>query len=279
MSMFDTQTVEIPVDEIRTGANIKNIRTDFPTEGIEQLAESILRDGLMQPLVVMPSEFEGVQITELIAGERRLRAIRLLQGRDPSFMASGIPCMMFEGSLHEAKYLNAIENVERENIDDVDLSAWIHMRVNVEGVGQTELAEKLHRSPSWVNFRIVFHEKAVDMLKQAVRDQLISFTAAYHLAKNHSQEDQIAWVKKAIALGGKISVEDAVSKKKADDTEAGVKAPSKKARAKMLERAQKVADDSGSELARGMSLALRWVDVLEMTDEDISSFLEIEASK
>lgn len=279
MSMIDTQTSDFRANEIRVGLNIKNIRTDFPQEGIEQLAESILRDGLMQPLLVMPTEYEGEAVTELVAGERRLRAIKLLQERDPSFMDKGIPCMVFEGGLHEAKYLNALENIERENIDDVDQAAWVFSRCS-EGVSQTDLAEHLHRSLSWVNVRVVFHERAVDLLKQAVRDRLISFTKAYHLARNYSQEEQIKWVKKAQSLDGKISTEDLLQKKEADDPKAaGEKAPSKKLRKKMLEWAQKIADDKGSELARGVTFALRWVDMLDMSTEEFESFLNLESER
>jgi ParB/RepB/Spo0J family partition protein len=277
MSMFDTEITMVPSANIKVNINIKNIRTRFPHDGIQQLAESILRDGLMQPIVTMPAEdSDGNEIIELVAGERRLRAIRLLQDRDPDFMSEGVPCVMFEGRLHEAKYLNALENVERENIDDVDLSAWVYTRVTFEGVTQTELAERMHRSASWVNFRMVFHEKATEAVKDAVRNGVISFTAAYHLAKNMSQEDQIKWIEKARKLGEKITVDNASSGD--GDTEFGAsKKPSKKARNKMLVRADALAEN-GNDIGRGMAIVLRWVDG-NLDAEEMEEMISFEENK
>ena len=82
MSMFDTEIIEVDVDDIKVGVNISNIRTWFDRQSIEELAESIKRDGLMVPIVVMPTEdADGNSIQELVAGERRFRAIQLLQQR------------------------------------------------------------------------------------------------------------------------------------------------------------------------------------------------------
>jgi ParB/RepB/Spo0J family partition protein len=278
--MFDTQITEILSAEIKANVHIKNIRTVFHHDGIQQLAESIQRDGLMQPIVVMPAEDdEGNNITELVAGERRLRAIRLIQERDPDFMSGGVPCVYFEGSLHDAKYLNAVENVERENIDDVDLAAWVYRRVTFENVSQTELAEKIHRSASWVNFRIVFHEKATDAVKAAVRDGTLSFTAAYHMAKNMSQEEQIKWIEKARKLGEKIKVENVTAGDDGDGESfpTGNKKPGKKKLLKMLARADKLAD-SGNELARGMSFSIRWF-LGDFPTEDMEDLMLSEESK
>ena len=261
VSMFDTRTVEIPVSDIVVGVHIANIRTLFRNEDIEQLAESIETLGLMTPLTVMHGEDDnGNPITELVAGERRLRAIKKIQERDPDFMEDGVPCVQFEGLLKDAKFVNAIENIERENIDDVDLSAWVWSRVQ-DGETQSTLAERLHRSVSWVNFHITFHERAADAVKEALRDGLISFSAAYQLAKNLSQEDQIKWIQKARRLNEKISVEQAAA---AGDPDKVVR-PSKKARLRMIDRVDALADN-GNDLGRSMSIALRWVEGL--TDDD-----------
>ena len=276
MSLFDNQTVSIPADQIVVGLNIKNIRTVFPHEGMEQLADSIRRDGLMQPLVIMESEDEnGDPVNELIAGERRLRAIKMIRAQDPDFMDSGVPCIMFEGNIHEAKYMNAVENVERENIDDVDLSAWVYGRV-AEGVTQTEVGERLHRSTSWVNFRIVFHERAADDVKAAVREGLISFSAAYQLAKNLSQAEQIKWIEKARKLGEKITVDSASSGDEGSEFWASKK-PSKKARNKMLVRADALAE-TGNDIGRGMAIVLRWVDG-HLDSEEMEEMVSFEENK
>jgi ParB family chromosome partitioning protein len=272
MSMFDTNIVEIPTDGIKSGVNIKNIRTWFDRQSIEELAESIKRDGLMVPIVVIPTEDEhGNDIHELVAGERRFRSIQSLQREDPDFMEDGIPCIVFAGTIHDAKYLNAIENIEREDVDDVDVSAWIFSRVE-DGVTQTEIAQRLSKSGSWVSQRVTFHDRAADEVKQALREKLIGFMAAYELAKNLSPEEQAKWIEKARRHNEKITVEDA---KNAADKDKEKK-PGKKARMALLRRAEKCIDDKGSEAARGMADSLRFVEGLISADEmdEIISFEE-----
>lgn len=273
MSMFDTQTVDVPIDDIHVGVHISNIRTYFRNDELESLAESIETIGLMTPLTIMHAEDEdGYQIKELVAGERRLRAIKKIREREPDFMEDGIPCIQFEGLLKDAKFVNAAENIDRENVDDVDLSAWIWARVQ-DGETQSTLAERLSRSVSWVNFRMVFHEKAADAVKEALRNGMISFSAAYQLAKNLSQAGQIKWIEKAERLNEKITVEQASAAGDPDK----VKKPGKRARAAMLKRADHLTD-IGNEIGRGLSMGLRWIEgVLE--DEIMEEMVEFEEAK
>lgn len=275
MSLFSTDTIAIAADDIVVGNNIKNIRTFFNTDHMNELRESIQLEGLMQPLVVMPIEDEnGNEVFELVAGERRLRAIKMIREDDPDFFKEGVPCVTFEGTLDSAKYINAIENVERENIDDIDLAAWIYQRCEIEGVSQTDLAQRMHKSAAWVNFRVTFHTKATDVLKEAVRTGLVSFSAAYHLAKNMSQEEQIDWINKAKKLNEKISVEQAEN---SGSSTPRVKRPGKGSRERMLKRTDDLAD-KGNELGRGMALMLRWVDGL-LPDEEVQEMVAFEEQK
>lgn len=274
MSMFDTEIVEIQPDEIKAGVNIKNIRTWFDRASIEELAESIKRDGLMVPIVVIHTEDEdGNDINELVAGERRFRAIQLLQREDPDFMEDGIPCIQFAGTIHDAKYLNAIENIEREDVDDVDVSAWIFSRVE-DGVTQSEIAERLSKSGSWVSQRVTFHDRACDEVKQALREKMIGFMAAYELAKNLSAEEQVKWIEKARRHNEKITVEDA---KNAADPDKEKK-PGKKARMAILRRAEKCVDDKGSEVARGIADSIRFVEGI-ISDDEMNEILSFEEQK
>ena len=274
MSLFDTNTTEIPAEEIQIGTSISNIRTYFDRERIEELAEAIKRDGLMVPLIVMPGEDEdGEPIVELVAGERRLQAIRMIRREDDSFLEDGIPCVTFAGTVHEARYVNASENIDREDVDEVDISAWIY-GCTQDGVIQSEIADRLHRSASWVSQRVTFHDQASDEVKQALREGWIGFIAAYELAKNLSKEDQVKWLEKARKHNEKITVEDARNSADKDKE----KKPGKKARRKILQRADKCADEKGSEVARGLAHSLRWVDG-DISDDEVDEILSFEESK
>ena len=274
MSLFDTSTTEIPAEDIKIGVSISNIRTYFDREKIEELAEAIKRDGLMVPLVVMPGEdAEGESIMELVAGERRLQAIRLIRREDSEFMENGIPCVMFAGTVHDARYVNASENIDREDVDEVDISSWIY-GCTQDGVKQSEIADRLHRSASWVSMRVTFHDQACDEVKQALREGWIGFIAAYELSKNLSKEDQVKWLEKTRKHNEKITVEDARNSADKDKE----KKPGKRDRSAMCRRAEKCADTQGSEIARGLAHSLRWVEG-DISDDEIDEILSFEETR
>jgi len=105
----------IRIEEIRPNRN--QPRREFNTESIGQLAASIARNGLVQPLVVRPlpggHDTEGVVKYELVAGERRWRASR----------AAGIeavPVIVREVDDQKALELALIENLQREDLNAID---------------------------------------------------------------------------------------------------------------------------------------------------------------
>lgn len=259
------QTVEIPIDDIVVGKNISNIRTHLDEEQVKELADAIHKDGLIHPLTVMSIEDEnGSSNFELVAGRRRLAAIRhIREFIDATAFDDGVPCIVYEGTLVEAEYVNASENIDRKDVDDVDVSAWLHARVR-NGTTQTELADKLHRSIEWVNFRVLFHERSTDELKKALREGIIPFTAAYMLSKNLKAEEQDKRVKKARKFGEKITVEEA---ERAGDPNK-TRRPGRKEIKSMSAKAAATDND----FARGVSFALRWI-AGENTDEELEEML------
>ena len=205
MSNIDNSTIVlIPVEDIAVGQSFKNIRTNFSDADIQQLAADIQTDGLMSPLLVMYSE--NGTTTELVAGERRLRAIQYIRSSlDGSAFEDGVPCIVYVGDLREARFVNALENFDRVDIDDVATSQWLWDRVS-DGMTQTELADRLHRSAPWVSQRVTFHERASDELKQGVLDEIVPFSAACILAARFTKEEQDKLVAKARKFGEKITV-------------------------------------------------------------------------
>jgi ParB-like chromosome segregation protein Spo0J len=226
------------------------------------LADSIYKEGLMNPLIVMDSiNDSGGDIIELVAGERRLRAIKHIRNTIETDFMDAVPCIQFEGGYHDAVFVQAAENIDREAVDDVDISAWIHQRCE-DGVNQGEIASRIHKSLQYVSFRYNFYERAAAEVKEALRESLISFSAAYELTKNLSSDDQIKWINKARDLNKKISLADA----RVANTNKTTK-PSKAQRDTLLARATRACEDRGSETARGMMLSLSWVDGLLDTEE------------
>lgn len=258
---FDTQVITVLLADIIVGKTFKNIRTSFDKETIQNLAENIHQNGLMNPIVVMQGETaDGDPCTELVAGERRMRAIRYIQQNiDVDFFAEGVPCIQYVGTVLDAKYANASENIDREDVDDVDIAAWLSDRAQ-EGIPQTELSDRLHRAPSWVSTHISFHERACDALKDAVREKLISFGAACELAKNIDQDEQAKRIERARKFNEKITIEQA---SRANNRDKSAR-PAKQAIEKMLARVDK--GGAEPEFHRGAVFALRWV--LGLTSEE-----------
>ncbi len=256
---IEHQTVDLPIEEIKVGRNIKNIRTVFNEDSLRELAEGIFHDGLLNPLVVMPTTdpASGDEIIELICGARRLRAIQWIrENLDQDWGDGEVRCTQYAGTLEDAKFLNGIENVERENVDDVDTCAWLFRMVEEEGRTQDEIAQRMHRSAQWVSMRITIHRKGSDDLKQAMREGIVSISAAYELAKNLSKEDQDKCVKQARNAAEKlIKLEDAKAEGKPDK----VPRPSKKSLLTMLGKAEAASANPKKRNAHGVAMGLRYI--------------------
>ena len=114
-------------------------RRAFSEHAIVELAGSIRRYGLLSPLIVRRTE-TGY---ELIAGERRLRALRLLgeEETDAVVMTAGD---------RESALIALVENVQRENLSFFEEAEAYQTLLSAHGLSRDELAGKLSRSPSAV---------------------------------------------------------------------------------------------------------------------------------
>ena len=141
-------TFKISLDQIKeTG----NIRTSYNDEKIQELADSIFKYGLINPISVkpLPEDENGIKQYELVAGHRRLRAFRYLcsVGQDYSQITASV---IVKGSKN---VLQLIENVQREDLEPVDVETAIKALVTA-GMSQKEIAEELSKSLSWVHDRL-----------------------------------------------------------------------------------------------------------------------------
>ena len=118
-------------------------RRAFSENAIMELAGSIRRYGLLSPLIVRRTE-AGY---ELIAGERRLRALLLLgeEETDAVVMAAGD---------RESALIALIENIQRENLSFFEEAEAYQSLLTEHGLNREELAGRLNRSPSAVANRL-----------------------------------------------------------------------------------------------------------------------------
>jgi len=122
----------VSIDVARVIENKYQSRIYFDEEKLLSLAESIKKQGLMQPIVVSLSGDKY----QLIAGERRLRAARLAK-------IGKIPAIIRKASDEEKFELSLIENLQRENLNPIE-EANAYRRLGEEfGLTQEQLAERL----------------------------------------------------------------------------------------------------------------------------------------
>jgi len=139
-------TTEIPIEAIGPGAH--QPRRVFNRDSIAQLAGSIARNGLVQPLVVRPvrNGRDAAQSTlqyELIAGERRWRASRA------AGLAS-VPAIIREADDEKALELSLIENLQREDLNAIDRAEAYARYCREFGLKPEEVASRLHEDRTTV---------------------------------------------------------------------------------------------------------------------------------
>jgi ParB family chromosome partitioning protein len=130
---------ELPVGRI--DPNPYQPRQDFDPERLEELGESIRRHGLLQPVVVIPHGDRWL----LVAGERRLRAHKLIG-------AETIRAIVADVDLDQLRMreLALVENIQRENLNPVELARAYQELLEVHGITHEELAALVHKSRSQI---------------------------------------------------------------------------------------------------------------------------------
>lgn len=130
------RVLNVRIEDIRP--NPYQPRRSFDDEGLRELAASIRRHGILQPLTVRPAA-DGQW--ELVAGERRLRAARMAG-------LSSVPCIRRLADDREAAALALVENLQRRDLHYLEEAAAIAAYLRQTGCTQEEAAAVLGRSPS-----------------------------------------------------------------------------------------------------------------------------------
>ena len=130
------QVLELRTADIRP--NPSQPRQAFDSEGLRELAASIRRHGILQPLTVRPA---GDGQWELVAGERRLRAAKLAG-------LETVPCIRRAADDRESALLALVENLQRRDLHYLEEAAAIASYIRQTGITQEEAAAQLGRSPS-----------------------------------------------------------------------------------------------------------------------------------
>lgn len=146
-------------------------------DDIKELANSIQRHGLLQPLVVRPLD-KGL---EIVAGHRRYMACRSLRWRY-------VPCRIKDLSDKEAFEIQLVENLQRNSLDPVEEAEAFSKYVLEYGWGGvTELARRIGKSEEYVSHRLQLL-KLPDELKEEISRHRLSVSHAMELSTLHVQD-------------------------------------------------------------------------------------------
>ena len=115
--------------------------TEFDNNSIIRLADSIRRYGILQPLTVRKIDDEENYKYELIAGERRFRAARLV-----SYFT--VPCIVIEADERLSAEMAIIENLLREDLNMFEQAYGFRQLIENYGLTQEEVARKMSLSQS-----------------------------------------------------------------------------------------------------------------------------------
>lgn len=150
---------DISVDDIRP--NPYQPRTVWDQQGLNDLAESIRINGIIQPIIVRPAGLDF----ELIAGERRFRASRLA-GRKT------IPAIIRQATDEQLLELALVENIHRANLNPIERAKAYQNYVDTFSLTQEQAAEKLGENRSVIANYIRLLSLPEEIKQMLVDDQL-----------------------------------------------------------------------------------------------------------
>ncbi len=129
---------EIPINRISPSKT--NPRTSFDERKLNELARSIKKSGVVQPLLVR--HLSG-DLYELIAGERRLRASQRAG-------LTSVPCVVEEVSERELLEIQIVENAQREDVNAMDEARALNRLRELLSYDVGEIAERIGKSEAYV---------------------------------------------------------------------------------------------------------------------------------
>jgi ParB family chromosome partitioning protein len=190
--LADSGGKRLPVEFIV--ANRANPRREFDAEQLEELTSSIREKGVMQPLLVRPTD--DPNMFEIIAGERRWRAAQRAGLHD-------VPVIVREVDDREALELAIIENVQRVDLNPLEEAQGYGQLLDQFDYTQQDLAQVIGKSRSHVanTLRLL-------KLPQDVRDMLSRGELTAGHARTLITVDDPAALARQI-VGGGLSVREA----------------------------------------------------------------------
>ena len=241
-------------------------RTEFDQVALNELADSIRIQGLIQPITVRQAEGNTYQ---LISGERRLRASKLAGLTEiPAYIRLANDQQMLEMAL--------IENIQRENLNAIEVALSFQRMLEECNLKQEQLGERVGKNRSTVTnyLRLLKLPPAIQI---SIRDQKISMGHARALISVEETEKQLFIHQEIIDKGLSVrKVEELVR----SINSLQLKPKSEKQAAGVSFEYQKLQKDLASRFATKVKLKVGEngkgaIEIPFVSDDDLSRILEL----
>lgn len=182
---------ELELDKINV--NPFQPREEFDSAKLKELSASIKQKGVLQPVTVKPSKKEGT--FDLISGERRVRAAQMAGLKTiPAYIYT----REYKDEKSELLELALVENIQREDLNPMELSNSFLTLTEKIGLTQEEVAKKVSKDRSTVaNFLRL--QKLPEEIKNSLRKNEISEAHARMILRLEVKKDQLELWKRIIS--------------------------------------------------------------------------------
>lgn len=178
----------LKIDQIRPNKN--QPRTAFSEKSLNELAQSINEQGLLQPILVRKLDGENY---EIVAGERRWRACQLAK-------LERVPVIIKNLSNEEVLVIALIENIQREDLNPIDQALALKKLKDDLNISQEEIAKKVGKSRAQIANLLRLLQLPEDV-QHLLKENKLSAGHARALLALESKEEMIALANEIISKG------------------------------------------------------------------------------
>lgn len=180
--------LEIPIEKIRS--NPYQPRNSFDEQGLQELVNSIKEHGIIQPLVVTKISDD---LYELIAGERRLRAAKILNLKK-------VPTIIRSVENSKKLELSLIENIQRKDLNPMERARAYQRLIDEFNFDQAEVAKKIGKARATIanTLRLL---SLPPVIQKTIEEGKITEGHAKVLLSLDSPEKQEAMLKRILGTG------------------------------------------------------------------------------
>ena len=178
---------EIEIDLI--DLNPYQPRTNFNQKDIDELASSIKELGLIQPITIKTKDNRY----ELISGERRLRAFKILK-------LKSIPAYVRKADDQASLEMALVENIQRKDLDPIEIAISYNRLIDELSISHDEMSKRVGKDRSTISNYIRLL-KLDPIIQSGIRDNFISMGHGRSLINIKSKDTQLIIYEKILRNG------------------------------------------------------------------------------